>query len=221
MDVPNPGNGNECERTGLGSELACWRASRKKYSSRQLSQHWSPFDQKKFMLFHINGVNAASIGRRILMARLISLPVKFDISTFKLIRLLPNPQCNPARQHGLRLEYILRTTTSAAAVLFLLLVPALVGAQAAVPDKQSGPVQERRTRQSGSTEGSATQSAAGTQSKPQTAVPTPVSPVPTPTDQKTDNSEGKQTKLMFGIVPNFAAVSANTQLPPLSTRAKF
>jgi hypothetical protein len=38
---------------------------------------------------------------------------------------------------------------------------------------------------------------------------------------KRDNSQGKQTKRMFGVVPNFAAVSANTQLPPLSTREKF
>jgi len=41
-----------------------------------------------------------------------------------------------------------------------------------------------------------------------------------PQDKK-DNSQGKQTKRMFGVVPNFAAVSANTQLPPLSTREKF
>jgi hypothetical protein len=46
------------------------------------------------------------------------------------------------------------------------------------------------------------------------------SPNPAPQDKK-DNSREKQTKRMFGIVPNFAAVSANTQLPPLSTREKF
>jgi len=38
---------------------------------------------------------------------------------------------------------------------------------------------------------------------------------------KKDDAEGKQTKRMFGVVPNFAAVSAHTQLPPLSTREKF
>jgi hypothetical protein len=38
---------------------------------------------------------------------------------------------------------------------------------------------------------------------------------------KNDSSRGKQTKRMFGVVPNFAAVSANTLLPPLSTREKF
>jgi hypothetical protein len=43
---------------------------------------------------------------------------------------------------------------------------------------------------------------------------------PTPQDNK-DDSEGQQTKRMFYLVPNFAAVSAHTQLPPLSTREKF
>src|SRR5581483_2886934 len=43
---------------------------------------------------------------------------------------------------------------------------------------------------------------------------------PAPQDER-DTSQGKQTKRMFGVVPNFAAVSANTQLPPLSTREKF
>jgi hypothetical protein len=137
------------------------------------------------------------------------------------MRRLRNPQCNPARQHGFRLEYALRTTRSAAVVLFLLLSPALVWAQTTVPDQQSGPAQEQQTQQSGSAGASASQSDAGPQSKPQTAVPTPASPAPTPADQKTDNSEGKQTKRMYGIVPNFAAVSANTLLPPLSVRGKF
>ena len=39
--------------------------------------------------------------------------------------------------------------------------------------------------------------------------------------QKKHGSEGQQTKRMFYIVPNFAAVSANTQLPPLSAGGKF
>jgi hypothetical protein len=38
---------------------------------------------------------------------------------------------------------------------------------------------------------------------------------------KQDDPEGKQTKRMLWVVPNFAAVSSNTQLPPLSTREKF
>ncbi len=50
----------------------------------------------------------------------------------------------------------------------------------------------------------------------------------TPDKNKTDNSaqgsddtEGKQSKRMFWVVPNFAAVNAHAQLPPLSTREKF
>ena len=39
--------------------------------------------------------------------------------------------------------------------------------------------------------------------------------------QKKDETEGEQTKRMFWVVPNFGAVNANTQLPPLSTHDKF
>jgi hypothetical protein len=45
-------------------------------------------------------------------------------------------------------------------------------------------------------------------------------PTPAPQDKK-DDSQGQQTKRMFWLVPNFAAVNAHTQLPPLSTREKF
>jgi hypothetical protein len=38
---------------------------------------------------------------------------------------------------------------------------------------------------------------------------------------KKDDSQGQQSKRMFWVVPNFGAVNANTQLPPLSTREKF
>ncbi|MGH9679802.1 MAG: hypothetical protein ACRD4Y_07610, partial [Candidatus Acidiferrales bacterium] len=41
------------------------------------------------------------------------------------------------------------------------------------------------------------------------------------TEHKQDNSQGKQTKRMFWVVPNFGAVNANAQLPPLSVRGKF
>jgi hypothetical protein len=112
------------------------------------------------------------------------------------------------------------TTRSAAVVLFLLLSPALVWAQTAVPDQPSGPALEQQTQQLGSTGDSATQPDAATQSMLETAVLTPA-PDLTPAIQKTDNSEGKQTKRMFWIIPNFAAVSADTVLPPLSVREKF
>lgn len=40
-------------------------------------------------------------------------------------------------------------------------------------------------------------------------------------ERKKDDSHGQQTKRMFWLIPNFGAVNANTQLPPLSTREKF
>lgn len=39
--------------------------------------------------------------------------------------------------------------------------------------------------------------------------------------KKSDVTRGKQTKRMLYVVPNFGAVSANTQLPPLTTKGKF
>jgi hypothetical protein len=36
-----------------------------------------------------------------------------------------------------------------------------------------------------------------------------------------EEPEGKQTNRILGVVPNFGAVSANTQLPPLSAKGKF
>jgi hypothetical protein len=41
---------------------------------------------------------------------------------------------------------------------------------------------------------------------------------PTP---QTGDGEGKQTKRILGIVPNFRAVSANQKLPPMSVKDKF
>jgi hypothetical protein len=38
---------------------------------------------------------------------------------------------------------------------------------------------------------------------------------------KSKEPEGQQTKRILWVVPNFAAVSANTQLPPLSVKGKF
>ncbi len=77
------------------------------------------------------------------------------------------------------------------------------------------------------------QQAPTSQSSPAAAPPSssPVAPAsqnpppqdkqnPAPQDKK-DDSEGQQSKRMFYVVPNFAAVSAHTQLPPLSTREKF
>jgi len=129
-------------------------------------------------------------------------------------------QDTPEREHGVRLDYALRTTGSAAVALFLLLSPTLVWPQASAPDKPSGPAHEQQTEPSGSTGNSATQPDAATQSQFQTAVLAP-EPVPTPAGLKAHDSEGQQTKRMFWVVPNFAAVSADTVLPALTVRGKF
>jgi hypothetical protein len=112
------------------------------------------------------------------------------------------------------------TTRSAAVVLFLLLPPTLVWPQTTVPDQQSGPALEQQTQQSGGTAASTSPLDAGNQSKPEAPVPA-LALVPTSASQPIDTSVGKQTKRMFGIIPNFAAVSANTKLPPLTVRGKF
>jgi hypothetical protein len=129
------------------------------------------------------------------------------------------PPCNPSHRDG-PTEYAVPTIGNAAVVLYLLLSPTLISPQTAVPDKPSGPAPEQRSQQSASTGDSATQPDAFTQSKTQQAALTPAQD-PTPADQKTDSSEGKQTKRMFGVVPNFAAVDANTEMPPLTTKGKF
>jgi len=112
------------------------------------------------------------------------------------------------------------TIRSAAVVLFLLLSPALVRPQTAAPEKQSAPAPEQQAQPSGSGEGSATQPEAATQSKPETLVPISALP-PIRAEHKKDTSEGQQTKRMFGVIPNFSAVSAHTEVPQLTTGGKF
>ena len=133
-------------------------------------------------------------------------------------------KCDVASPHEIRSEYALPAAGTAVVVLFLLLSPALVWSQSAVPDELSVAAQGEPTQQAAATETSASQDA-GAQSQPQAAALTPAA-APTPVlapeaGQKADHSEGTQTKRMFWVVPNFAAVSAYTVLPPLSAREKF
>ena len=112
----------------------------------------------------------------------------------------------------------MRRAGSAALVLFL--SSALVWPQTAVPTNEGGPAPEQLTQQSGGAGDSTSPLGAGSQSDPQTALATPAT-VPVSVGQGTDNFGGKQTKRMFWVVPNFAAVNADTKLPPLSVREKF
>src|SRR5579862_2733257 len=131
-------------------------------------------------------------------------------------------KCDVASPHEIRSEYALPAAGTAVVVLFLLLSPALVWSQSAVPDELSVAAQGEPTQQAAATETSASQDA---DAQPQAAALTPAA-APTPVlapaaGQKADHSEGTQTKRMFWVVPNFAAVSAYTVLPPLSAREKF
>jgi hypothetical protein len=100
-------------------------------------------------------------------------------------------------------------------VLFILFFPTITWSQAQNTDQAAPPTDlsfeyAHQSPTSQNKPAPASQSDSGAASLPDQA----------PQD-KSDDSQGKQTKRMFGIVPNFAAVSANEQLPPLSTREKF
>jgi len=112
------------------------------------------------------------------------------------------------------------TNRCACVVLFLLLSPTLVRAQTAELDKQSGPAPEQQAQQSGSTVDLTTQPEAATEPKPLMDMPTPAADR-TPVNPKTNSSEGQQTKRMFWIIPNFAAVSADAETQPLTTGGKY
>jgi hypothetical protein len=131
-----------------------------------------------------------------------------------------NTNCNVVFQREGRLKTpALRIGLSIAVTLFIALFPVFAWGQTA-PDEQSGSTRDQQTQQIGSTGIPASLSDTSAQSKP-----TPQGP--TPADQKADsaegkdNAEGKQTSRMFWVVPNFSAVSANTQLPPLTVKGKF
>jgi hypothetical protein len=101
-------------------------------------------------------------------------------------------------------------------VLFFALFPALVRGQALPAPQGSGqePADSRQTSQLPAAE-------SNTQPEPQTQEGAPAASGKDEQAKEPQASEGKQTKRMLWVVPNFAAVSANTQLPPLTTKQKF
>jgi hypothetical protein len=101
----------------------------------------------------------------------------------------------------------------ASLVLVMLFAPTIMWSQIQVTDESKPPENAQQSPPS--------------QSSPATAPSTEQAPLPqdkkeaTPPQDKKDDSQGEQTKRMFWVVPNFGAVNANTQLPPLSTHDKF
>ena len=101
----------------------------------------------------------------------------------------------------------------AALVLVALFSPTIAWSQTQVTN-QSNPLEyDQQSPTSQSNPAPAPPADSGTVSLPDQS---PASP-----QDKKDDSQGQQTKRMFWLVPNFAAVSAHTQLPALSTREKF
>jgi hypothetical protein len=105
-------------------------------------------------------------------------------------------------------------------VLLFLLCQPCVWSQTAAPDQPGSPAQEQEPQPSGNSGASGSPSDTVGWSKPDTSGPELPS-APSAADPKTDSFKGTQSKRIFWIVPNYAAVSAHTQLPPLSTRQKF
>src|SRR5579863_2194538 len=131
-----------------------------------------------------------------------------------------HPKSNCVDQNGFWLECAGRRSAIAAVALFLFVFPAQAWPQAAVPDRHTEAIAGQQDQQSGSAGASGAQLAATTEPTPQSAAANPAPDI-VGVEPKPESSEGKQTKRMFWIIPNFAAVSADTQLPPLNTREKY
>jgi hypothetical protein len=105
----------------------------------------------------------------------------------------------------------------AGVAFFLFLSPTLAWPQSAVRETRCEAALEQEAQQSGTTGDSAAQVDA-TEPKSQTALAPAPDAIPV---ERPERSEGQQTKRMFWIIPNFAAVSADTKVPPLTTGEKY
>ena len=92
-----------------------------------------------------------------------------------------------------------------------------LSAQIALPDAPSSTLVSQPDQQSGDQGEPAVQSAPGTQTKPQTSGASSADP----SVVRPENSDGKQSKRILWIIPNYRAVSADAHLPPLSLKDKF
>ena len=112
-------------------------------------------------------------------------------------------------------------------LLLLLAVPAITSAQGLYAPGPDQPAQAQQAQaspsQSQENQQSSTPPAASDQSEHQQPGQTKQEKdAQDQKDQKEDKDQrGKQTKRMIYVVPNFAAVSAYKQLPPLSVKGKF
>jgi hypothetical protein len=126
----------------------------------------------------------------------------------------------PATHHGIGLRcYKSLGGRAVTAIAVLLFSAAALWAQAPAPnasdakpgDKACQPIGNNSASQSPA---ESTADKAGAETKSAEASDDPCA-------LKQDEPEGRQTNRIMGVVPNFGAVSANTQLPPLTTKGKF
>jgi hypothetical protein len=112
------------------------------------------------------------------------------------------------------LKNTLRICLKTAGALFLTLSPVCARSQAVAPDGQCGGAQDHPAQLA------STDNPASLPDTPRAKSKGTVK-VAAPAGQEAVSAEGKQTSRMFWVVPNFAAVSADTVLPPLSARNKY
>lgn len=106
------------------------------------------------------------------------------------------------------------------AIALLALCPATFLSAQALPDAPQSQVSAQQDQDNAAKTNSNSPGQSGGESadKKQTSA---AAQTGTPKSDNSDQSQAQQTKRMMWVVPNFGAVSANTQLPPLSTREKF
>lgn len=136
-----------------------------------------------------------------------------DSSAGCLLTIRPNLRHDSRRQ-----EALLLAGRSVRAIALVIFSSALLCAQTPLPDVHGKTVVDQQGQPTGSARTASPPPEQGTQANPQTAATPPAAASATPSK---DDSDGKQSKRILGIIPNYRAVSANTQLPPLALGGKF
>jgi pimeloyl-ACP methyl ester carboxylesterase len=136
----------------------------------------------------------------------------FPTSSFQYRELIPRIADWAKVPHTRDSKQPLLEITRAILVLAFLLTASVGWSQTQIADQSNTPENAQQNPTPPGNSAPAPPSASGTVAVSDQA--------PSPQDSQ-DDSKGKQTKRMLWVVPNFGAVDANTQLPPMSTREKF
>lgn len=117
-----------------------------------------------------------------------------------------------------RQDHLSLTRGGVATAMLLLFSGAFLSAQTPRPDAPKIKLIGQQGQEAGNPSASSSQSDQGTAEKTQISG---ASPATASASQSKDGSKGKQPKRILWIIPNYRAVSADTQLPPLSPKGKF